>query len=59
MTITTERAVIYAEIPGYRALELDVHRDATTDETRPLLVSVHGGGWRVSNRQRTPRETRG
>jgi acetyl esterase/lipase len=54
-----ERGIIYAERPGYRALELDVHRDPTAGAARPLLVNVHGGGWRVSNRQRPPRETRG
>lgn len=58
MTVTVERGVIYAEIPGYRALELDVHRDATADAPCPLLINIHGGGWRVSNRQRAPRETR-
>lgn len=58
--VITERAVIYAEKPGYRALELDVHRPSRLEgPARPLLFNVHGGGWRVSNRQRAPRETRG
>ncbi len=56
--VTIERAIIYAEKPGYRALELDVHRPAESDAPRPLIVNIHGGGWRVSNRQRAPRETR-
>jgi acetyl esterase/lipase len=55
-----DKAVIFAEREGYRALELDVHRPAggTTAGPRPLLVYVHGGGWRVSHRSRAPRETR-
>lgn len=57
--IIVDRGIIYAEKPGYRALELDVHRPAAPSGRRPLLVNIHGGGWRVSNRQRAPRETRG
>ncbi len=57
MNVTCERGVIFAEKPGYRALELDVYRSSDS-VVRPLLINVHGGGWRVSNRQRSPRETR-
>ncbi|HKE72085.1 MAG TPA: alpha/beta hydrolase [Acidimicrobiales bacterium] len=54
-----EKAVVYAEREGFRALELDVYRpDASPEGARPLLVYVHGGGWRVSHRSRAPRETR-
>jgi acetyl esterase/lipase len=54
-----ERAIVFAEREGYRALELDLYRrDGPEDRTRPLLVYVHGGGWRVSHRSRAPRETR-
>jgi acetyl esterase/lipase len=58
-----ERAIIFAEKPGYRALELDLYRPAgrtAAEQTapRPLMLYVHGGGWRVSGRQRAPRETR-
>ena len=68
-----ERAIVYAEREGYRALELDVYRpersgsgsaagggsaSAAGGGSRPLLVYVHGGGWRVSHRSRAPRETR-
>jgi acetyl esterase/lipase len=54
-----ERAIIYAEREGYRALELDLYRpDTPSDGARPLVVYIHGGGWRVSHRSRAPRETR-
>lgn len=54
-----DKAIVYAERDGFRALELDVYRpDAPPEGTRPLLVYVHGGGWRVSHRSRAPRETR-
>ena len=58
MTVVVDRAIIYAEKEGFRALELDVHRPATAADPRPVVLYVHGGGWRVSSRQRTPRETR-
>ena len=57
-----ERAIVFAEREGFRALELDVYRPSEPgqgpDGLRPLLVYVHGGGWRVSHRSRPPRETR-
>ena len=54
-----EKAIVYAERDGFRALELDVYRPGASSEgARPLLVYVHGGGWRVSHRSRAPRETR-
>jgi acetyl esterase/lipase len=51
---------VYAEREGFRALELDLMRPAGSprDSRAPLLVYVHGGGWRVSHRSRAPRETR-
>jgi len=57
--VRVDKAIVYAERDGFRALELDVYRpDASADGPRPLLVYVHGGGWRVSHRSRAPRETR-
>ncbi len=58
MSVVVDRAIIYAEKEGFRALELDVHRPATSQDPLPVVLYVHGGGWRVSSRQRTPRETR-
>ena len=60
MAVTVERAITFAEKPGFRHLELDVYRaDAQGGQRWPLLHYVHGGGWQVSSRQRAPRETRG
>ncbi|HKA85853.1 MAG TPA: alpha/beta hydrolase, partial [Acidimicrobiales bacterium] len=57
-----EKAIVYAEREGFRALELDVYAPEQRSDDRalprPLLVYVHGGGWRVSHRSRPPRETR-
>lgn len=56
---TVEQSVIFAEKDGYRPIELDVHRIDGATTPQPLMLYVHGGGWRVSSRQRAPRETRG
>ena len=59
MSVVVDRAIIFAEKDGYRALELDVHRpEVANGVLRPLVLYVHGGGWRVSSRQRAPRECR-
>jgi acetyl esterase/lipase len=57
--VDVERAIVFAEREGFRALELDVYRPGdAAGGPFPLLVYVHGGGWRVSHRSRAPRETR-
>ena len=54
-----DKAVVFAEREGYRALELDLYRAAgRSARPSPLLLYVHGGGWRMSHRSRAPRETR-
>ena len=55
-----DQGLVFAEREGFRALELDVYRSSTVagDGPSPLLVYVHGGGWRQSHRGRPPRETR-
>ncbi len=59
MGCTVERAIVFAEKPGYRALQLDLYRPTHVDTSPlPLILNVHGGGWRVSGRHRAPRETR-
>jgi acetyl esterase/lipase len=43
------RAVEYATVPGHRPLLLDLHRPATA-AVAPLVVFLHGGGWRLGSR---------
>jgi acetyl esterase/lipase len=58
-SIDVEKSIVFAERDGFRALELDVHRaDGAPAAPRPLVLYVHGGGWRTSHRSRAPRETR-
>jgi acetyl esterase/lipase len=60
VTVRIDRAVVYAEREGYRALELDLYRPTdASGGPPPLVVYIHGGGWRQSHRSRAPRETRG
>ncbi|BCB90394.1 alpha/beta hydrolase [Phytohabitans suffuscus] len=45
--------VTYAEVVGYRPLRLDLHLPAGTGPW-PLVVWVHGGGWRTGDRRTLP-----
>lgn len=58
MPAVVERGIVFAEKDGYRFLELDVYRPVTASGPLPVLHQIHGGGWRVSHRGRSPRETR-
>lgn len=52
MSSSTERTlrdVVYATRPGFRPLSLDLHRPEA--DGAPLVVFVHGGGWRVGSRR--------
>jgi len=42
--------VPYAAIPGIRPLELDVVLPPETDQPVPVVVFLHGGGWRLGSR---------
>ena len=56
--LEVDKAIVFAEREGFRALELDLYRATGSGATSaPLIVFVHGGGWRVGHR-RAPRETR-
>jgi acetyl esterase/lipase len=57
--VQIDRGIVFAERDGFRALELDLYRpEGNSASPQPLLVYVHGGGWRQSHRGRPPRETR-
>jgi acetyl esterase/lipase len=42
--------VPYAAIPGIRPLELDLYLPAQSDTPAPVVVFLHGGGWRLGSR---------
>jgi acetyl esterase/lipase len=41
----------YAAIPGIRPLELDVYLPPDTSSRVPVVVFLHGGGWRLGSRR--------
>ena len=44
--------VVYREVPGYRPLELDLYLpEALPSGPVPVIVHVHGGGWRRGSRR--------
>jgi acetyl esterase/lipase len=43
-------AVPYAAIPGVRPLELDLYLPPESDGPVPVVVFLHGGGWRLGSR---------
>lgn len=42
--------VEYAVVPGFRPLLLDVHGAGVGSDPRPVVLFVHGGGWREGGR---------
>jgi acetyl esterase/lipase len=54
-----ERGIVYAQRDGFRPLELDLYVPGRQHgDDLPLVLYVHGGGWRVSARTMAPREVR-
>lgn len=49
MTSQVIRDVVFAEFPGFRPLTLDLHRPEAAGA--PVVVFVHGGGWRLGSRR--------
>ncbi|WP_433824492.1 alpha/beta hydrolase fold domain-containing protein [Actinoplanes sp. CA-015351] len=45
--ITVHREVVYARVPGYRPLALDLY---VPEKPAALCLYLHGGGWRVGSR---------
>jgi len=43
------RDLTFARHPGFRPLTLDLHRP-DTEEPVPVIVQLHGGGWRAGSR---------
>jgi acetyl esterase/lipase len=46
--------IVYGEVPGYRPLELDLYLPearSRTSEPAPVVVYLHGGGWRRGSRR--------
>jgi acetyl esterase/lipase len=47
--------LVYSEVPGYRPLELDLYLPQTNGPLpggpAPVIVHVHGGGWRRGSRR--------
>jgi len=43
--------VPYADLPGARPLELDLYLPPGGDTPAPVVVFLHGGGWRVGSRR--------
>ena len=41
--------VVYATIPSFRPLHLDLYRPVGGSAPRPLIVYLHGGGWAHAN----------
>ncbi len=47
--LTTQYDLVYSAPVGYRPLSLDLHRPDRADA--PLILFVHGGGWRLGDRR--------
>ena len=43
--------VPYAALPGIRPLELDLYLPPDVSSAVPLVVFLHGGGWRLGSRR--------
>ncbi|MHC5794793.1 alpha/beta hydrolase fold domain-containing protein [Lacisediminihabitans sp. FW035] len=41
--------IVFAELPGFRPLTLDLHLPSASPA--PVILFVHGGGWRVGSRR--------
>jgi acetyl esterase/lipase len=49
--VISYRGIEYAEVPGFRPLELDLYRPDGLTGPVPVVVHVHGGGWRRGSRR--------
>ena len=51
-SVTSHRDIVFAEVDGQR-LQLDIHMP-TGESHPPLIVWIHGGGWRGGSKNRPP-----
>jgi acetyl esterase/lipase len=49
--VTCHPGIEYAQVPGFRPLELDLYLPAGAPGPLPAVVYVHGGGWRRGSRR--------
>jgi acetyl esterase/lipase len=49
--VTSHLGIEYAQIPGFRPLELDLYLPGSAAGPVPVVVHVHGGGWRRGSRR--------
>ena len=49
--VTAHLGIEYAEVAGFRPLELDLYLPDGAPGPRPTVVHVHGGGWRRGSRR--------
>ena len=52
--VTIERDVTYAKLAGDRELKLDLYIPEKAEGKLPLVVWVHGGGWRNGSKNGSP-----
>ena len=46
--------IVYAAVPGFRPLFLDLRVPRSRDRPPPLIIWIHGGGWMRGSRRRLP-----
>lgn len=47
----TLRDVVFSEPVGYRPLSLDLHLPRSSETPTPVVLFLHGGGWRAGSRR--------
>lgn len=48
-SVVLQQDVVYATVPGFRRLRLDLYAPATASAALPLVVFLHGGGWKLGS----------
>jgi acetyl esterase/lipase len=51
MSVTAHLGIEYADVTGFRPLELDLYLPEGAPGPVPVVVHVHGGGWRRGSRR--------